>query len=163
MDEAGLFQFGRMKDIDPQLVLEQLLDPKVARHLPLLPPNPDLALARQIIAMKEEGWERDGLAHWAITCGGEYVGWGGFEKLDDEWDFGLVLRSSYFRQGQAIARQAFDWARKHTDIAEITFLLPLSRSERVLIRLGARPVGVTDYSGTPFRKWAYALDLSGDS
>ncbi len=151
----------RLTDIDPDVILAHLRDPRIAQHLPLLPANPDAALVKQMIETKEECWERDRLGHWAILHDGEYVGWGGFQRELDEWDFGLVLRPEFFQQGKAIALQAFEWARRHTGIEEVTFLLPLSRSKRALLRLGARPLGISEHADIPFRKWRLKLGAVG--
>ncbi|MEL1251283.1 GNAT family N-acetyltransferase [Aurantiacibacter gilvus] len=158
LDRLGPFRFTRLAVISPAALLAHLRDPRVARHLPLLPPAIDEAFIGQLVQAKEECWERDGLGHWAILRGDDYVGWGGFQREGDAWDFGLVLRPAFFRQGHAIAVQAFEWARLHTKIEEVTFLLPLSRSERALTRLGARPLGTADYAGTPYRKWSLRLE-----
>lgn len=120
-----------------------------------------MALVEKVIAAKEACWGRDGLGHWAILHDGEYAGWGGFQREGDDWDFGLVLRPAYFRHGKAIAIQAFEWARRHTSIEEVTFLLPLSRSERALQRLGARPMGTSEHADLPFRKWCLDLEVAG--
>lgn len=160
-DRYGAFGFVRLPNVDPGAILAHLRDPRIARHLPLLPANPDAALVEQMIETKEECWERDGLGHWAILRDGEYAGWGGFQRELDEWDFGLVLRPEYFRQGKAITLQAFEWARRHTNIEEVTFLLPLSRSKRVLQRLGARSVGICEHDDLHFRKWSFSLELLG--
>ncbi|WP_428028008.1 GNAT family N-acetyltransferase [Altererythrobacter sp.] len=156
-DPFEIFRFGRFTNVDPVALLAHLRDPRIARHLPLLPDDPDAAFVSQLIATKEACWERDGLGHWAILHEGEYAGFGGFQREGDEWDFGLVLRPKYFRQGKDIALQAFDWARHHTQIEEVTFLLPLSRSERALQRLGARPMGISELLGISFRKWCLNL------
>lgn len=151
------YEFARFRDVDPAAVLAHLQDPRIARHLPLLPPKPDAALVESMIAAKEACWERDGLGHWAILHNGDYVGWGGFELEQGEWDFGLVLRPDYFRQGMAITAKAFAWARANTGIEEVTFLLPLSRSERALRRLGAQPENIVEHAGIAFRKWRLSL------
>lgn len=160
-DSYGAFRFVHLPDVEPVAILGHLRNPRLARHLPLLPAEPDMALVEKIIAAKEDCWERDGLGHWAILHNGEYVGWGGFQREGEEWDFGLVLRPEYFRHGEAIAIQAFKWARHHTNITEVTFLLPLSRSERALQRLGARPVCISELGGIPFRKWCLDLEAAG--
>ena len=160
-DSYGAFCFVRLPEVEPATILGHLRDPRIARHLPLLPADPDMALVEKIIAAKEACWERDGLGHWAILHNGEYVGWGGFQREGEEWDFGLVLRPEFFRQGKAIALQAFGWARRHTNITKVTFLLPLSRSERALQRLGARPVCISELGGIPFRKWCLDLEAAG--
>ena len=157
-DPQGSFSFVRPGEIDQESMLTHLRDPSIARHLPLLTDKPDRSLVQSIIASKEESWIHDGLGHWGILHEGRYAGWGGFQREADEWDFGLVLRRDYFRQGRIIASMAFEWARRDTDIEAVTFLLPMTRSRRALQRLGAVPIGVCDISGIPFRKWSLALD-----
>lgn len=117
-----------------------------------------MALVEKIVAAKEACWERDGLGHWAILHDDGYAGWGGFQREGEEWDFGLVLRPEFFRQGKAIALQAFEWARRHTNITKVTFLLPLSRSDRAPRRFGARLVGIYELANIPFRKWCLDLE-----
>lgn len=160
-DRFGAFCFVRLPEVEPAAILGHLRDPRIARHLPLLPADPDMALVEKVIAAKEACWERDGLGHWAILHDGDYAGWGGFQRDGDDWDFGLVLRPAYFRRGKAIAIQVFEWARRHTNIEEVTFLLPLSRSERALQRLGARQMGISEHVGIPFRKWCLDLEVAG--
>ena len=88
---------------------------------------------------------------------GAYVGWGGFQKEGQDWDFGLVLKPDRFGLGMRIARRAIDVAVADPRIPAVTFLLPLSRTRlRGLDRLGARFVEEVIYDGVPFRK--YHLD-----
>lgn len=158
LDRLGPFRFVRLTEVAPEAILAHLRDPRVARHLPLLPPAIDLAFVEQLVQAKEQCWKRDGLGHWAILHGGDYAGWGGFQREGEDWDFGLVLCPSYFRHGQAIAVQACEWASHYRGIEEVTFLLPLSRSERALTRLGATPLETVDYAGTAYRKWSLRLE-----
>ena len=61
-------------------------------------------MATKFVTKKEEYWVRDGLGHWAFLVDGTYVGWGGFQKDGDEWDFGLVLRPGSFGLGRRITK-----------------------------------------------------------
>ena len=153
----GHYEFARLSDVDGSAILAHLRDPRIARHLPLLPAEPDMALVEQIVSAKDACWERDGLGHWAIFHGDEYVGWGGLQREGEEWDFGLVLRPEFFRHGKAIALQLLEWAYRSADIREVTFLLPLSRSELALVRIGAQPIGYVDHAEQTFRKWKLCL------
>ena len=49
-----------------------------------------MAAVTEFVAAKEECWDRDGLGHWAILSNNRYIGWGGFQKEGDEWNFGLA-------------------------------------------------------------------------
>lgn len=149
--------FTRLPEVPPEVILAHMNDPRVAEHMPLLTGTWDLAKVAEFVAAKEACWARDGLGHWAILADEEYVGWGGFQKEGDEWDFGLVLRPDRFGLGTAIARKALDFAREDTRIPFVTFLLPPSRKNLgALARLGAAYIGDINYDGETFRK--YRLD-----
>lgn len=146
--------FARLTEIDPVEIIAHMSDPRVADHMPLLTFEWDTATAASFVTTKEGCWARDGLGHWAILADGKYVGWGGFQKEADEWDFGLVLRPDYFGMGLRIARQALAFARADARIPFVTFLLPLSRKNLgALGRIGARFMGEVDYDGAIFRKY----------
>lgn len=148
--------FARLSEIAPAEIAAHMSDPRLADHMPLLTSDwgPDEwgpeSVAR-FVALKEQRWARDGLGHWAILSGGRYVGWGGFQKEGEAWDFGLVLRPQAFGLGVRITRKAIDFAIADPRIPYVTFLLPPSRTALgALKRLGARPLGETLYDGTPF-------------
>ncbi|MBF9031016.1 GNAT family N-acetyltransferase [Rhodobacterales bacterium HKCCE3408] len=129
-------------------------DPRVAEHMPLLRSTWDEEMAAKFIQMKEACWTGDGLGHWAFLANGRYVGWGGFQKEGDEWDFGLVLRPEAFGLGRRIARKAIDFAIADARISFVTFLLPPSRKKLgALQKLGARLVGEVEYDGAAFLKF----------
>ena len=157
MKEAVLkdeITFARLSDIEPAEIAAHMSDPRVAEHMPLLTFEWDAAVAAKFVAKKEACWARDGLGHWAFLSEGRYVGWGGFQKEGDEWDFGLVLRPDAFGLGRRISRKAIDFAIADERIPFVTFLLPPSRKNlSALERLGARNVGEIDYDGSTFLKF----------
>ena len=149
--------FARLPDISPDEIIAHMSNPRVAEHMPLLTSKWDRRILAEFVAAKEKCWQRDGLGHWAILCGGVYVGWGGFQKEGDEWDFGLVLKPERFGLGARIAKKAIEFAIADQRIPFVTFLLPLSRTRLGgLARLGARVVGEVKYDGARFVK--YRLD-----
>jgi GNAT acetyltransferase-like protein len=146
--------FVRLPDVSPDEILAHMSDPRVAEHMPLLTFSWDAETVAGFVAAKESCWARDGLGHWAILCDGAYVGWGGFQKEGDEWDFGLVLNPDAFGLGQRIARKALAFARQDARIPFVTFLLPPSRTKLgALARLGATFVEDIDYEGSSFMKF----------
>ncbi|MEX0369429.1 MAG: GNAT family N-acetyltransferase [Tateyamaria sp.] len=147
-------KFVRLPDIALTDIAAHMSDPRVAEHMPLLTFAWDEKAAADFVAKKEACWSRDGLGHWAFLSGNEYIGWGGFQKEGDEWDFGLVLRPEYFGLGGRIAKQALSFAAADARIPFVTFLLPPSRTKlRALERLGAVEVGRVDYDGAEFLKF----------
>lgn len=146
--------FARLPEVSPDEIIAHMSNPRVAKHMPLLTMKWDRNVLAEFVAAKEKYWHRDGLGHWAILCNGAYVGWGGFQKEGDAWDFGLVLKPAYFGLGARIARKAIEFAIADERIPVVTFLLPLSRTRLGgLARLGAKFVGKVDYDGVPFGKY----------
>ncbi len=149
--------FARLPDIPAAEIIAHMSDPRVAEHMPLLKTKWDVQILAEFVAAKEACWQRDGLGHWAILCNGSYVGWGGFQKEGDEWDFGLVLKPEYFGLGTRITRKAIQFAMADQRIPYVTFLLPPSRKNLgALKRLGAEFVRETEHDGARFLK--YRLD-----
>lgn len=129
-------------------------DPRLAEHMPLLSMTWDTDVARKFIASKEKCWARDGLGHWAFLLDGRYIGWGGFQKEVDEWDFGLVLRHDAFGLGLRIAREAIEFAIADDRIPFVTFLLPPSRKNLSALQgLSTKQIGEVIYSGAAFLKY----------
>ncbi|MDX8352949.1 GNAT family N-acetyltransferase [Cognatiyoonia sp. IB215182] len=146
--------FVRLSEIPPEEIAAHMSDPRVAEHMPLLTFAWDAGTAAKFIAKKEECWARDGLGHWAFLADNRYVGWGGFQKEGDEWDYGLVLRPDAFGLGRRISKKAIDFAVADERISYATFLLPPSRQNLgALKRLGATHVGDVEYGGAAFRKF----------
>lgn len=146
--------FARLPEIEPAEIIAHMSDPRVAEHMPLLTFEWDAAAVTKFVAQKEDCWARDGLGHWAVLSDGRYVGWGGFQKEGEEWDYGLVLRPDAFGLGLRISRKALDFAVADARIPFVTFLLPPSRKNLgALKRLGAVCVGEIEYDGAKFLKF----------
>lgn len=146
--------FARLPEVEPAEILAHMSDPRVAEHMPLIKFDWDAEVVEKFVAHKEASWRRDGLGHWAILSSGKYVGWGGFQKEGDEWDYGLVLRPDAFGLGARISRKAIQFAKDDERIPYVTFLLPPSRKNLgALGRMGAEHVGEIDYDGETFLRF----------
>lgn len=146
--------FARLPEIPQDEIVAHMSDPRVAEHMPLVTFEWDRAAVAKFVATKEEYWKRDGLGHWAIMCNERYVGWGGFQKEGEEWDYGLVLKPDSFGLGVRISKKAIEFAATDKRIPFVTFLLPPSRKNLgALKRLGARFVKEIKYDGTMFLKY----------
>ncbi|MGB3316264.1 MAG: GNAT family N-acetyltransferase [Albidovulum sp.] len=149
-----LITFARLPDIPSDILIAHMSDPRVALHMPLLKDAWNPVVAAKFVAAKEECWRRDGLGHWAILADGRYVGWGGFQKEGDEWDFGLVLTPGAFGLGARITCKAIAFATADARIPFVTFLLPPSRRNLAALgRLGASFVGEIQHDGATFLKY----------
>ena len=90
----------------------------------------------------------------SILSDDAYVGWGGFQKEGEDWDFGLVLKPDSFGLGMRVSRKAIEFAKADPRIETITFLLPLSRKKLgALSRGGAKYVENIEYGGETFKKY----------
>jgi hypothetical protein len=146
--------FIRLSKIDPTEIIAHMSDPRVAEHMPLLTFEWDEPAVDKFVARKEEYWNRDGLGHWAILLNNKYVGWGGFQKEGNGWDYGLVLKPNSFGLGTRISRKAIEFATADERIPFVTFLLPPSRKNLgALKRLGATFVDEIEYDGSTFLKY----------
>lgn len=146
--------FAQLRDIPREEIIAHMSDPRVGRHMPLLTFEWNNEALSEFLATKEAYWRRDGLGHWAILSDGTYVGWGGFQKEGDEWDFGLVLKPEFFGLGVRVTRKALTFAMADARIPFVTFLLPPSRKNlRAVIRLGAKFAGEVDHAGARFLKF----------
>ncbi len=152
--------FDRLTKVSPAALAAHMSDPRMAEHMPLLNAPWDIAAAERFVAAKEAAWRRDGLGHWAILADSGYVGWGGFQKMAGEWDYGLVLRPDAFGLGPSITKLALAFARADPRIGHVTLLLPPTRRNLGAIsRLGGKFVAEVALSEQPFRK--YRLETPG--
>ena len=150
-------QFARLPEISPDVIAEHMSDPRLATHLPLWTGPWDVDTARGFVSAKEAYWLRDGLGHWAFLADGVYVGWGGFQREGDEWDFGLVLRPDSFWLGPKITLQVIEIARADERVPYMTIMLPPSRRHlSALKRIGAKQVGEAVLDGERFLKFRLA-------
>ncbi len=151
--------FARLPDVSAEEILAHMSDVRVAEHMPLLNSEWDRDTVTEFVAAKEKYWQRDGLGHWAILFNGRYVGWGGFQKEGDEWDYGLVLKPDSFGLGKRIVKKAIAFAFADERIPFVTFLLSPSRKNLGgLARLGARFVEKTEHDGAQFLKYRLETD-----
>lgn len=156
-EAAPVLRFARLTEVPLVELAAHMSDPRMRAHMPLLTGPWGEAEARAFVDAKEACWARDGLGHWAFLVDGRYVGWGGFQKEGEDWDFGLVLRPQDFGLGLCITRAALDFARGDSRVPYVTFLLPPSRrSLGALRRMGAEAVARQDHAGAVFLK--YRLD-----
>ncbi|SFI88972.1 GNAT family N-acetyltransferase [Celeribacter neptunius] len=155
-------QFTRLTEIAPEAITAHMSEPFVARHMPLLKGRWTERTTRDWVAAKEAHWQARGLGHWGFLAEGSYVGWGGFEREGEDWDFGLVLTPAARGLGQKITAKALDFARNDPRIDSVTFLLPPTRRHfGALTRLGARRDGEATHGEETFLR--FRLDLTGPS
>lgn len=147
-------EFVRLTHVSLGSIVSHMNDRRVAEHMPLLRSTWTYENAKEFVSTKEGTWRCDGLGHWAILSDGAYVGWGGFQKEGEDWDFGLVLKPDNFGLGMRISRKAIEFAYADPRIDFVTFLLPPSRKNLgALSRIGAKFVENVEYDGEVFKRY----------
>ncbi|WP_306017294.1 GNAT family N-acetyltransferase [Oceanicaulis sp. MMSF_3324] len=155
---SSSLRFDDLGAVPPEQLVTHMNDPRVAAHLPLLTHPWTIQDAQAFQAAKRQRWIKDGLGHWAIYSGERYVGWGGFEKDGETWDFGLVLTPEAFGLGRSVFLKALEFARHDERIEVISFLLaPSRRSLSALTRYGAVYAGEDDHAGQRFLRYELSL------
>lgn len=151
---SDAISFGHLTDVAPATLIAHMSDPRMAAHMPLLEGPWDQDDVARFLTAKQACWQRDGLGHWAIFHDLEYVGWGGFQKEDEDWDYGLVLRPECFGLGMAITKKALEFARSDPRIPSVTFLLPPTRTKlAAFTRIGAVFEKSIHYENEMFRRF----------
>ncbi|MGE0769958.1 MAG: GNAT family N-acetyltransferase [Hyphomicrobiaceae bacterium] len=164
MDLRAEITLVKLPDVPRRDLVAHMSDSRLAAHMPLLTGRWDDERVAAFIAAKEACWDRDGLGHWGILANGAYVGWGGFQKEGEEWDYGLVLKPSCFGLGLRITRLALAFAAADERIPHVTFLLPPSRKKlAALVRLGATFIGEVEHQGARFLKYRLGTAKSNRS
>lgn len=145
--------FHPLSEIPASELVALLTDPDVRRHMPLAGDDWNLENAAGWARAKDAQWQEYGYGPWAIRIGGDFAGWGGFQKEGDEADLGLVLLPGQWGHGASIFRELVRRGAQ-MQIRNVTIMLPPSRVRlKGLVRLGFEPAGELDYAGQHFLKF----------
>ncbi|WP_454694522.1 GNAT family N-acetyltransferase [Achromobacter aegrifaciens] len=143
----------RFCDVPVEDWLELLNNPAVIRHMPLTHGNWTARAASDWVKGKDRQWLDHGYGPWSIRIGGQFAGWGGFQREGEEADLALVLLPAYWGQGARIFRHLMS-LRAELGIGPVSILLPPSRSRfKGLARLGFVFAGELTYEGQRFLKF----------
>lgn len=136
------------------VVIAQMNDARVRRHLPLASGTFDDAAYEGFIEGKEALWDDHGYGPWAIFLDDQYAGWGGLQPDDSEAELALVLCPWAFGQGANIAKHIIAWGFERRDFDQILVYLPLSRDcDSFLKRNGFSPDGCITIGDVVFTRY----------
>lgn len=153
MPDAVQIEFVRLTAVPLEAVVELLNEPRNARHMPLAGAMSSDEVARWV-RDKDGQWDAYGYGPWAVLVGGEFAGWGGFQREENGADFALVLLPRFWGQGLAITRVALAHGFTELGLTSVLIALPFTRSPtRVVARLGFVPDGEVGYGGSTFRQY----------
>ena len=153
--------FKRLREIDPEAIIELMNDPHVRRHLPLARGHFGMREYRGFIASKDRIWDEHGFGPWAFLLGDELVGWGGLQPEGDDVDVGLVLHRAHWGAGPVLYRRLIEQAFGELGVDSVIVLLPESRTRvAALKRMGFFRDGHVMSGGERFNR--YRLVRKGD-
>ena len=136
-----------------ELVIAQMNDTRVRRHLPLATGVFDDAAYEGFITGKEAMWREYGYGPWAFFIDDRYAGWGGLQPDDGEAELALVLCPWAFGYGRMIAARVIDWGFRDCSFSRILIYLPESRSvDRYLYRKSCIREGCVTFEGIVFTR-----------
>lgn len=151
------FEFLPLSSIDGDTWVTLLNDHDVHRHMPLAGENWTAEKATDWAAAKDRQWQENGYGPWAIKVDGQFAGWGGFQKEEQDADFGLVLLPAYWGFGKQLHDAMLAKGFAEIGLDSLTILLPPSRTRlKSLDRMGYRPDGEIEYAGHRFLKFRLA-------
>jgi RimJ/RimL family protein N-acetyltransferase len=148
------YSFVPLSSIPPATWQILLNHPGIRRHMPLAGGGWTEETAADWAAGKDRQWQENGYGPWGILVDGEFAGWGGFQKEEEDADFGLVLLPEFWGHGSALHKELMDRGFGELGLQSITIMLPPSRLRlTALARIGYQPVGELEYAGHRFLKF----------
>lgn len=146
--------FVCLLEIELGEIVVYMFDVCVVEYMLLLIFEWDVVVVVKFVVQKEVCWVCDGLGYWVFLVDGYYVGWGGFQKEGDEWDYGLVLWLDVFGFGVYILKKVLVFVVVDVCILfVIFFLLLLCKNLGVFKWFGVIFVGEIEYDGVIFLKF----------
>jgi len=131
--------------------------PDVKRLMPLASQEMTASECREWVQAKEAQWQQNGYGPWAIYVNGQFAGWGGLQRHNQDADLGLVLHPKFWGIGPSVARQMIGYAFRTLDVPSIIILFPPERTRtRGVERMGFVRDGEEDIDGHSFIRFRLA-------
>lgn len=144
----------RLKDVDKNLIIQLLNDPLVKRHMPLSVDNFDEQHYINFIAAKEGIWEKFGFGPWAYFVNNVFIGWGGIQPDDDDFELALVLAPAYWGNGRSLYNDLIKQAFIELNLNSVTILFPSSRTRiKWIFKKGFSAEGQINIDGQFFTRF----------
>jgi hypothetical protein len=122
------FEKRKLKDVDKNLIIQLLNNPMIKRHMPLSVEHFDENNYRDFIASKEAIWKIFGFGPCAYFINNEFVGWGGIQPDEDDFELALVLAPAYWSLGRHFYNDLIHEAFTELNLDSVTILFPPSRT-----------------------------------
>jgi hypothetical protein len=151
-DPCEEITFSRLTEVPLGAVQNLLNEPRNRRHMPLAGDFSEAAAARWV-GEKDAQWDRNGYGPLAVHIGGQFAGWGGFQRELDGADFGLVLAPRYWGCGRVVASLLLAQGFDVLCLDEVLVALPRTRRPAVLQRFGLQRHGQVSYGDAVFEQY----------
>lgn len=118
----------RLKFVEKNLIIKLLNDPLVKRHMPLSAESFDEKNYHEFITSKEAIWEEFGFGPYAYFVNNEFIGWGGIQPDEEDFELALVLAPAYWGYGRQLYNDLIHQAFGELNLDSVTILFPPSRT-----------------------------------
>jgi [ribosomal protein S5]-alanine N-acetyltransferase len=146
--------FMKLSEVDPQLIIDLMNNPRVRRHMPLLEGHFDEKRCAEFIAAKRRLWDEHGYGPWGIFIEGQFAGWGGLQDEDGEIDIALALFPRFWGAGAKICAKFIKIAFAELHAPSITILLPPTRKHyKAILRRGFVEDGERIINGSRYLRY----------
>ncbi|MDR3501688.1 MAG: GNAT family N-acetyltransferase [Legionella sp.] len=119
----------KLQDVDKQLIMQLLNDPMIKRHMPLSVENFDEKQYIKFIEAKESIWNEFGFGPWAYFIDEQFVGWGGIQPDEGDFELALVLSPDAWGYGRHLYNNLIEEAFTELHLSSVTILFPPSRTK----------------------------------
>lgn len=118
----------KLRDVDKNLIIRLLNDPLIKRHMPLSANNFNEKQYVEFIEAKESIWENFGFGPWAYFIDDKFVGWGGIQPDESDFELALVLSPNSWGYGRHLYNDLIHEAFSELHLESVTILFPTSRT-----------------------------------
>ena len=127
----------KLKDVDKSLIIKLLNHPLVKRHMPLSTAHFGEEQYTAFMKAKASIWERFGFGPWAYFIDNQFVGWGGIQPDEDNFELALVLCPKAWGYGRYLYQDLIQEAFVELCLKSVTILFPPSRTRiRWILKAG---------------------------
>lgn len=140
--------------VDKDLIIKLLNDPQVKHHMPLSADCFDEKHYNDFIAAKEAIWEEFGFGPSAYFVNNEFIGWGGIQPYEEDFELALVLSPAYWGHGRQLYDDLIKQAFGELRLDSVIILFPPSRTRiKAIFKTGFVEEGMVYIDGECFTRF----------
>lgn len=144
----------RLTEIDRAIIIDLLNHPLVKKYMPLSLPHVGEKEYSDFINAKEAIWTTHHFGPQAYLKNGTFIGWGGLQPDDGDFELALVLHPDYWGYGKHIYKELIEYAFQELKLPSVVIYFPPTRTRiKGLLRAGFQKDGETAFSGCQFIRY----------